>query len=184
MLAILFATACFIAATESCKKWSDPAPGDNSQINNPYCNDPDAVNYNWGFPGKPDNSVCYYGPDLFQGTYLYKDSTYANQSDLYLAADSLYLTITKTNNKQINVSGLCSGGGSLSMTTTSAYVADVDTTVGDTTTLHPGQLFCRTQDTVVGTFTRDKVDSSLIYVQLTIYSDTGVTVRKGRAVRK
>ena len=168
----------------SCKRWQGPAPQDKPQISNPYCNDPDAVNYNWGFPGKPDNSVCYYASDLFQGTYLLHDTIYDPNSELFLAADSMLVTIAKTDKKKISLNGFCPSGQKLLFTTQAAYLASADTTVGDSLTIHPGQIFCRTQDTVTGTLTRDKVDSSLIYVSFTVVNDTGTTIHVGRARRK
>ena len=66
-----------------------------------------------------------------------------------------------------------------------AYLATADTTVGDSLTLYPGQFFCRTQDTVTGTFLRDKADSSLIYVELTVRTDVGSTIiHRGRAIKQ
>lgn len=168
----------------SCKKWEDPAPQDNPQINNPYCNDPEAVNYNWGFPGKPDNTTCIYASDLFAGTYRFKDTVYNATDDLFLSADSIDIEIKKVDKRQMHVTGLCAPGHVLLMTGVGMYNAYVDTTVGDSLSANVGQLFCRTQDTVTGGFTRDKVDSSLIYVMFTVVSDTGITIRRGRAYKK
>lgn len=168
----------------SCNKWEDPAPVDDPRLTNPYCNDPKAVNYNWGYPGKPDNSVCYYPSDLFAGTYDYHDTAYDTETELYLSADSVVLTMTRLSESQIKVQGFCKGGGELFVSAYQAYVATVDTTVGDSLTANPGQFFCRTLDTVVGTITRDKVDSSLIFVDFIVHTDTGTTVHKGRAIKR
>jgi hypothetical protein len=180
---ILFLSLMLVTAV-SCKKWVDPAPVDDPRLTNPYCNDPIAVNYNWGFPGKPDNTVCFYPSDLFQGTYIYRDTAYQSQSDLYLSADSMVLDIVRISQTQIRISGLCASGQELLLTAGAAYQATIDTTVGDSLTIYPGQFFCRTQDTVVGTFTRDKVDSSLIYVEMVVRSDTGSTSHRGRAIKR
>lgn len=173
-----------IALVFSCKKWEDPAPQDHPEINNPYCNDPDAVNYNWGFPGKPDNTTCFYPSDLFAGTYRFRDSLYNAADELFLAADSGDLVITKIDARHISVSGLCGSGQAISFTAGAAYQAVVDTLVGDSTTLSAGQIFCRQQDTVNGTFSRDRVDSSLIYIRLSIANDTGGVIMIGRARKK
>lgn len=168
----------------SCKKWKDPAPVDDPRLTNPYCNDPEAVNYNWGFPGKPDNTVCYYAADLFAGRYRFYDTAYLSSSEFYVLADSFDIEISRISNSKITLSGIC-GSGSLMMTAGEAYTATIDTTVVvDSFSVNQGQLFCRPVDTVVGTFTRDKVDSSLIYVEFTVRSDTGVTVHTGRARKK
>src|SRR4051812_10618768 len=70
---ILLLLALFMA----CKKDADPsAPRPGALDTTFYCNDPDAVNYNWGFPGTPDNSKCYYPSDIYAGTYSFTDSVY------------------------------------------------------------------------------------------------------------
>lgn len=173
-----------IALAYSCKKWEDPAPQNHPEINNPYCNDPDAVNYNWGFPGKPDNTTCVYPSDLFAGTYRLRDSLYNSADELFLAADSADIIITKVDAKHISVSGLCASGQTIRLTAGATYQAVVDTFVGDSTTISAGQIFCRQQDTVTGTFVRDKVDSTLIYIRLHIVNDTGGVIKAGRAYKK
>ncbi len=172
-----------VVAMLSCKKWEDPAPSDDPRISNPYCNDPDAVNYNWGFPGTPDNTVCVYGPDLFAGTYKVHDTAYDTESGLYLAADSSMVTIVKLSNLKARVDGLCPSGVSLFITAGGAWQATVDTTVGDSLSLSQGQLFCRSVDTVTGYLTRDKIDSSLVYIDLTIRTDSATTVHRAKAVK-
>jgi hypothetical protein len=184
LLSILLLALLTTGVVVSCKKWQDPAPTDDSRLTNPYCNDPSAVNYNWGFPGKPDNSVCYYPSDLFAGTYSFKDTSYQAATDLYLSADSFIIYISKISQTKISIDGMCPSGQKLILTAGATYTATVDTTVGDSTTLYPGQYFCSEKDTVVGFFVRDKVDSSLIYVDLYIRTDTGATVRRGRAIKK
>lgn len=182
--ATLLLSVLLTAGIVSCKKWQDPVSQQNPQIANPYCNDPDAVNYNWGFPGKPDNTVCFYASDLFQGTYKLYDTVYDPKSDLFLSADSMIITVSKIAKKKVSVAGMCIDGQKITFSTQAAYLASSDTTVGDSLTLHPGQFFCRTQDTVTGTLMRDKVDTSLIYISLTVVSDTGTTLHVGRARRK
>src|ERR1043165_5567011 len=92
---IILSLALVMGFAFSCKKWQDPAPKEDPRLTRHYCNDPSAVNYNWDFPGKPDNSVCFYPADLFAGTYMFYDTVSASQSDLYLSADSLVLNISK-----------------------------------------------------------------------------------------
>jgi len=183
LLSILLLIILGTVVLLSCKKWQDPAPVDDPRLTNPYCNDPIAVNYNWGFPGKPDNTVCFYPADLFAGTYMFKDTSYQAATDLYLAADSFNIYISKISQTKISIDGMCPSGDKLILTAGATYTATVDTTVGDSTTLYPGQFFCSMKDTVVGSFTRDKVDSSLIYIDLYIRNDTGATVRRGRATK-
>ncbi len=35
-----------------------------------------AVNYNWGFPGTPSDSVCIFPSDVLEGTYTLIDSSF------------------------------------------------------------------------------------------------------------
>jgi hypothetical protein len=168
----------------SCKKWEDPAPTNDPRISNPYCNDPEAVNYNWGFPGKPDNSVCVYPADLFAGNYKVHDTIYKADEDLFLRADSMDVQLVKLSNTKLSVIGMCPGGAIIRITAATRYGAWVDTTAGDSLSLHPGHIFCRQQDTVTGTLSRDRVDSSLMYMDLTVWADTGATIHRARAVKK
>lgn len=168
----------------SCKKWVDPAPVEDPRINRPYCNDPDAVNYNWNFPGKPDNTTCYYPSDLLAGDYTLYDTIYDAQTDLYLAALTKDMSMIKVSHNKVSVSGFCAQGGSVTITAWSPYFASVDTTVGDTLTDSQGQLFCRVRDTVTGLFARDKVDSALVYIELLVKSDTGRSIHRAFAKKK
>ena len=61
----------------ACTKWADTQKPSDPRLTQKYCNDPFAVNYNWGFPGLPDNSTCIFPSDLYVGTYLFHDSIYS-----------------------------------------------------------------------------------------------------------
>src|ERR1043165_6289024 len=91
---IILSLALVMGFAFSCKKWQDPAPKEDPRLTRPYCNDPEAVNYNWDFPGKPDNSVCFYPSDLFAGTYTFWDTVTHVEKELLLSADSLSVSIT------------------------------------------------------------------------------------------
>lgn len=182
IIALLF-TVC-VSSILSCAKWKDPAPVDDPRLTNLYCNNPSAVNYNVGFPGKPDNSICFYPSDLFAGTYTFKDSVYLNTTGLFIIADSLELTIGKLDTAKIVVTGFCQSGKQLFLTAGPTYIATMDSLVGDSTTLYQGQLLCRTQDTISGTITKDRVDSSLLHITFQVVSDTGITVHIGKARKK
>jgi hypothetical protein len=169
----------------SCAKYKDPKGYTDPALTNPYCNDPRAVNYNVGFPGKPDNTLCFYPRDLFVGKWLFHDSVYLS-SGLFIYADSFIINIasipTDTTFSKILASGFC-GGVNLSLTASPTYVATVDTIspYRDTLTLGNGQQLCRVQDTVNGTFTKSFVDSTLITISLQVISDTGITTHVGSA---
>ncbi len=164
----------------ACKKWQDPAPTNDPRLTNPYCNDPEAVNYNWGFPGKPDNSLCFYPKDLFLGDYLFVDSIYITSSNTFIHSDSLILHIYSRagSNSKIAVVGFC-GADSLKLTAGASYIATIDTLIGDTLT-YRGQQWCRVVDTVNGTIYNSRVDT-LLHINLQIISDTGITTHMGKA---
>lgn len=176
-VATIVVASLFIAA---CNKWKDPAPYTDPRLTNPYCNDPEAVNYNWGFPGKPDNTVCFYPTDVFRGTYVLTDSVYQTSTGFLLYGSVDTIQIYALSHTKLAILGLCNGGDSLKLTAGLTMVARVDTTVGDTTVLRWGQLLCRTQDTVSGTVTFSTLDS-LLHFTLDVVSDTGTTQHLGKA---
>src|SRR6218665_3868599 len=75
----------------SCKKWVDEK-GPDLGLTNKYCNIPDAVNYNWGFPGIADSLVCYYPADVFKGDFILHDSIFGT-NDSFISAHSKQLHI-------------------------------------------------------------------------------------------
>lgn len=163
-----------VLAIQSCHKYKDPAAVSDPRLNNPYCNDPNAVNYNWGFPGKPDNTVCFYPTDLFHGVYELRDSVTFKKTGFFISCDTFLITITRQSSTKMSVSGFCGSGNSIIMTAGLLYNATVDTLIGDTTTTMKGQALCSLADTVNGTFTKDRLNDSFIYINLTVSSDTGV----------
>jgi len=187
-IGLFFALGAFFVL--SCAKYKDTKATPDPRLTNPYCNDPTAVNYNWGFPGVPDSSICFYPTDVFNGTWEYHDSVFVQPSGLFIYADSFVMTITKLSKTQMTVLGFCSGGGSLNLTAGPLFVATVDSTIKDsllnaTIGADEGQPFCIAQDTVNGTFTKDIISDSIIHVSLTVNSDTGVvSTHIGTAYKK
>ena len=159
----------------SCKKWKDTPGATSPLLNRPYCNDPTAVNYNWDFPGKPDNSVCFYPTDVFKGNFIYTDSIY-DGSQKFIREQVLNLTVSTSSRYKMTVSGFC-GTGSISFTATRQLRADVDTVVGY------GQLLCRPKDTITGNIDRTDVTGPVIF-DLTVNTDTGLTYHRGSAIRQ
>src|SRR5690625_160640 len=50
----------------SCEKYEDKAQKDiEDALKNQYCNITDAINYNWGFPGEPNDSLCIFPVEPF-----------------------------------------------------------------------------------------------------------------------
>ncbi|RYD51949.1 MAG: hypothetical protein EOP52_07125 [Sphingobacteriales bacterium] len=146
---------------------------------NRYCNDPEAVNYNWNFPGKPDNTVCVYPADLFKGNFLFNDSVTREDGSLDSVASTkqYLLTIAATGNNRVTLTGFCSQALVLTAPRT-GFRALLDTTVGK------GQLFCRPADTINGSLQRDLADTVGLRIAFTVISDTGTRVHYGTATRQ
>jgi hypothetical protein len=150
-----------------------------------YCNDPDAVNFNWNFPGTPDSSVCFYPTDVFAGTYELKDSVYFDSSHLFIQANTFYITIQKHTKTKMAILGLCLNGGSVLLTARPNFSATLDTMVGDSTSKIMGQRICDLADTINGSLSKDQLNDSIIYFSLRISSDSGlITNHIGRAKLK
>ncbi len=92
----------------SCKKYQDPDPIDDPRLDTSYfCNDLLAVNYNWGFPGTPDNSLCIYPTSGFEGDYRVEDSVY-NSGDSLLYADAYTdVRIDALNKSYVSLKNYC-----------------------------------------------------------------------------
>jgi hypothetical protein len=185
-LTILVLFAVIAAVFFSCAKYKDPKGYTDPRLTNPYCNDPTAVNYNVGFPGKPDSTVCIYPSSEFTGTYVFHDSVF--NDTLFLFMDSLVLRISAYNHNKILVKGLCSDTTCVDTFTANLLkVASVDTALLDTITLTVGQLLCPCilplppADTVSGTFTIDALDSTLLHINLVVISDSGSNTHAGSA---
>lgn len=60
------ALCIFILNFISCEKYEDKAKKDiDDTLTNQYCNITDAINYNWGFPGEPNDSLCIFPVEPF-----------------------------------------------------------------------------------------------------------------------
>jgi hypothetical protein len=182
LVAALFVVGA-LTGLHSCKKWTDPKGYTDPRLTNPYCNDPSAVNYNWGFPGKPDNTVCFYPTDEFKGRYLFIDSVYSmsgatDGNFLYAIIDTLH--IYARSDTTMVIYGFCNPADSMRLHARGlTFTATVDTTVGDSLTTTMGQLFCRVVDTVNGTIFFSRVDS-MLHINFTITSDTGLSAHVGK----
>lgn len=166
-----------ILALGGCQKYEDVAGQSDPRLVRKYCNDPEAVNFNFDFPGTADNSVCYYPADVFSGTYTYNDSVYSS-ANKFAFATPLTLTITGQDHNKFEVSGFCPGGGALHFTVSRTLKASADSTVLN------GQTLCRVKDTISGFLVRKLGDSARLQVSLTVLSDTGSTIHQGTAYRQ
>lgn len=169
---ILFALAIFSA----CEKWED-TPAKDLGLTSRYCNVPAAVNYNHGFPGIEDNSICVYPSTPFLGQYGFRDSIYNNANELILG-DTFNFSISAADTFRFNINNFCSNGNQLGFTANRYYRAESDSVIGNGL-----QLMCRSQDTLSGLLEYRITDSSL-YIDWTVVSDTGIYKHRGRAYKK
>ncbi len=155
---------------------------DEGLFDRPYCNDPEAVNYNRDFPGTPDNSTCFYPKDLFEGAYLFKDTIYNAEYERDTILD-YNITITAKSNTLLKLSGFCMQD-SVTLIADRYYKATVDSTTFQDSTKIAGQILCRNTDTLSGIITYDEVDSSKIRFVWAIASDSGLNYHTGTALKK
>lgn len=173
-----------VLAFASCKKWEDTKGKDDDRLSRPYCNDVDAINYNWDFPGKPDNSVCFYPYEYFVGQYKFYDTTTYSIDMLTGPTYQFDLTIQRqdTSKRKLLLTGYCSTG--ITFTADRYYRAWADSTDNspeDSTKL-PGQLVCNPQDTLSGYISRLHEDT--LRITFAVLTDTGIVNHTGKAVRK
>ncbi len=183
---ILITALLGIAGLAACEKYKDPAPVDLG-LTRKYCNDPIAANYNDSFPGVPDNSVCIYSNELFEGTWLFRDSvylpdmTFLRTRDYTLTFNPGDPALDSLKNK-VSVSGFCSNGNTLALTANRYGLAMTDTLLPNT---DGGQLFCNSTDTVSGMFRLIfEPTGSRIHIQLNEHVSDSSYIHTGYATKQ
>ncbi|MBU3676067.1 MAG: hypothetical protein FGM54_02660 [Chitinophagaceae bacterium] len=167
--------ACFgLVLILGCKRYTDPNPISDDRIKNPYCNDPSAVNYNWGFPGKPDNSVCIYPSAVFAGNFLVNDTVWG-PNQVVLQTQAFPLQIIALDTVRMQLLGFCDTAKH-SARANRFLRFTTDTLIGF------GQTYCAGKDTlqVIGTQT-NLFDTSGFDIEYILNTDTGMVYHKGRA---
>lgn len=172
----------------ACTPWKDSAPPEDPRIKErKYCNDPRALNYNWGFPGLSDSAACIYPADIFAGEYSYTDTIYFADltPDSTLPGKTYTLLLTALSYNKLSVKGFCPTGQEISLTAErTTFQAHIDTTIqASDTTWGYGQFLCREADTLTGYITKSRTDSLLLSIQWTVVSDTGIRIHRGTAIR-
>lgn len=167
---------CLLVIT-SCKKYKDPSPFTDSRITNPYCNDPAALNYNWGFPGIADNSLCIYPSTIFSGNYFYHDTVY-DVSGTVLGQDSFMIQISPVDTSKVHITGFC-GSNILTATTDKYYKLRLDSTFTD------GQHLCNNNDTITGEGNKKGfTDTSTMKLSYQVRDASGVYFHGGTAIKQ
>ena len=170
----------------ACSKYKDPK-GPDLGLTNKYCNDPAAINYNHGFPGVPDNSVCVYAVDLLSGTWLYQDSLFFPDSTFYQARNytlqiSEDLSANDSMRNKLEVAGFCSNGQRLKITANRYGNALTDTLIEF---VPGGQFFCQVGDTISGSFMRT-LDTTTAALRIDLFerNASGQFYHRGIAVKQ
>jgi len=167
------AAACLIVPMfVSCRKTAETKT-DGRLDSNKYCNDPQAVNYNVGFPGLPDNTLCFFPTQLFKGNYLFIDSVL--DKDLkFKSADSFNIQMIALNNVRIAFVGFCGKGSTdtIYLTANKYYKAVPDSTNGPYDTKLNGYLVCgdgqKGPDTLTGYMQKYNTDSNKVLIRFNV----------------
>lgn len=160
----------------SCQKWKDN-PGQPLNLTNKYCNIPSAINYNYGFPGVVDNSVCILPSTPFVGKYVYTDSIYNTANALVSILTPKTIEISSIDSTRLKVSNFCDHTQDLIFVANKYYRAVSDSVIGIGI-----QLMCRPLDTLSGKLEFRQSDSSLL-IDFNVISDTAVMKHIGRAYK-
>lgn len=165
----------------ACQKKDPPPSGGDDRLTNPYCNDPLAVNYNWGFPGKPDNSVCFYPVDTFIGNWVFLDSIF-NQDSTFHSFISRTLSFKDTHDSthaQLAMHGWCDNE-IIYIRADKNRRAIVDTLSEN----YKGQIVCNQQDSISGKFNLNTFRVDSMKVDIKISNSSGTFFHQGWAIKQ
>lgn len=171
-----------LAGIVACKKYKDPAKPDVDLEDRRYCNNPLAVNFNWGFPGIPDSTTCIFPVDKFAGAWIFGDSVYAQDGTLQeVITKTLVFTPTEdTVLTHLEVAGWCAGPAKILVTADRYGKALTDTLLEFT----PGQLICIETDTINGVFQQFNGINDTMKVDMTLNTASGIRYHRGTAIRQ
>lgn len=179
----IFAYILLFASLTACKKSDNAEDVSGDLFDRPYCNDPEAVNYNDGFPGTPDSTTCFFPSDVFIGTYLWKDTIYNAEFE----RDTIFeytISVYARNKTDIRLVGFCPSGDSLNFVAGKYYKAQTDSLMLQDSTKLEGILPCGSADTLVGTITTSGSDTVKLKFDWLIASDTGINYHIGTAIKQ
>jgi hypothetical protein len=166
----------------ACKKYKDPEMPDIS-LDGKYCNNPLAFNFNWGFPGTPDSTVCLFPTDKFTGIWQLEDSIYApDETLLEVVSRTITFTATEDTLKQhMRISGWCTPS-SIAVRANKFGLALTDTLIEFSA---GAQIVCN--DTLSGSFYAypDTVlMPEVMKVNLTRNTSEGMRIHRGTAIKQ
>jgi len=173
-----------VGGASACKKYKDPAKPDiDDGLNGRrYCNNPLAVNFNWGFPGIPDSTTCIFPVDKFKGTWLFHDSVYTTDEVLQevITRTLVFAATEDTLLTHLAVAGWCGGTERMQVTANKYGLAQVDTLLE----YRPGQLICSASDTVTGYFQQYTAAEDTMKVDMVFNTAAGIRFHRGTAVKQ
>jgi|SRR5690554_613977 len=179
---ILAIFAFILTGIISCKKEGDPDPIDlEDQLTNPFCNDPRAINYNWGFPGKADSTVCQFPVDSFLGNWIFTDSVfYEDETFSEVVIRNLQFFSTEdTLLQHMEVHGWCMNNNIIYLTADRFNNALLDDLIEN----HGGQLGCSSEDTLSGHFNKNFIGNDSMRITVSEKGAEGTKNHRGLAIR-
>ncbi len=179
-LRTFFCAVSLLLGVASCTREEAQYPDTDPRLSRPYCNDPEAVNYNWDFPGTPDNSVCLYPAEAFAGTFTFLDSVYNTDGTFDSAASLTTYTLRfDTLSRRVYLlRGFCADSA-LRFSADRFFRSTLDSLIPGA-----GQRLCRAADTVAGAVTRAVGDTARLTLSFSVRSDTGTAFHRGTAYRQ
>lgn len=168
----------------ACSKYEDPPPAPlPEELTRHYCNDSRAINYNRGFPGIADNTVCIFPTDPFNGSWIFYDTLYLPSGDTAatLVKNLVFTPTEDTARTHLAVTGWCSSNQALYVTANKFFRAETDTLPGG----FP-QYLCNAADTLYGSFSKADTTEEMHYIKvdLTVNTASGVIYHRGTAARQ
>lgn len=145
-----------------------------------YCNDPRAVNYNRGFPGIPDSSVCVYPVDAFVGQWTMTDSVFHADSTFNTVSVRTVSFVSTEDSllSHLRISGLCDNGMAVLATADKYGQATLDSMDSH----NAGQWLCSSADTATGKFYFSFSGQDTMLLQLRVIG-THAGFHKGMATK-
>ncbi len=175
-LLILFAIMGMLLI-QNCKKYTDPPIIKIDTFTSKYCNIPTAVNYNWGFPGNIDNSICVFPADVYVGSYTFYDSL-QDANGIYLPNDTFNLNILKNTDTTLFIQGLCANAIQLNARAYKNLRLTLDSTN------NKGQAFCSSADTINGLGILKNYGDSTFSFTYNVYTPAALELHKGTVTKK
>ncbi len=130
-----------------------------------YCNDPEAVNYNWGFPGNINDSLCIYPTDLFVGDWILTDTVF---NDTFAIVEIQERTISFVNKSDDSMShlmelqGYCNNNTPIVLQANRFMLASLVDLIEDDL----GQLGCDGESILTGFIRLKDFQSDTLYLQI------------------